>query len=126
MVSKVQEMEDRKTNLQFQATPANVAMIALEKDITRQREMLSNSIINSRKSLTEKIKSVDDRIFEFEGDFAGLPSKEAEMARLDRLYQVNQKFYQLLLEKKIEFSISRAGIVTDNIVLQQGQYLMDH
>ncbi|HQW24084.1 MAG TPA: GNVR domain-containing protein, partial [Bacteroidia bacterium] len=120
MVIRIQTMEDRKANMQFQATEANAAMIALEKDIVRQREMLINSIINSRKSISEKIKSIDDRIMEFEGDFASLPSKEAEMARLDRLYQVNQKFYQLLLEKKIEFSISRAGIVTDNIILQQG------
>ena len=45
MVIRIQTMEDRKANMQFQATEANAAMIALEKDIVRQREMLINSLL---------------------------------------------------------------------------------
>ena len=121
MVVRIQELEDKRSNMKFQATEENAAIKSLDIEIDRQRMMLTVALKNATQSLNDKVKSIDERIADFESGFTELPSKEAEMARLQRLYEVNQKFYQLLLEKKIEFSITRAGIVTDNVILQRGQ-----
>ncbi|MBL0104505.1 MAG: hypothetical protein IPP51_12570 [Bacteroidetes bacterium] len=123
LVERIQALEDKRANMRFSATMENSAIKSIDLEISRQRNMLMNAIDNAKKSHLEKLNSIDDRINEFEGDFSRLPGKEAEMARLERFYQVNQKFYQLLLEKKIEFSITRAGIVTNNIILQKVEFL---
>ncbi|MBP6648287.1 MAG: hypothetical protein KA281_01895, partial [Bacteroidia bacterium] len=121
LVEKIQLLEDRKSNLGFMATEDNAAMKSLDLDIDNQRRILIKSMSNAKLSLVEKIKSIDQRITEFEYGFMKLPGKEAEMSRLQRTYEVNQKFYQLLLEKKVEFSITKAGVVTNNIILQKGK-----
>jgi capsular exopolysaccharide synthesis family protein len=53
-----------------------------------------------------------------ESEFLKLPSKEAQLSRLKRIYDINEKFYSQLLEKKAEFSITKAGIVSNNIILE--------
>ena len=90
MVIRIQNLEDKKQNLEFQATPENSAMISLEKEINRQRKMLADGMINSRASINEKLKSIDAKIGEFEGTFSTIPSKEAEMSRLERLFSSAQ------------------------------------
>ena len=37
-----------------------------------------------------------------------------------RFFSINEKYYTLLLEKKTEFSISKAGFVSQTIVLEKG------
>src|SRR6185295_12476159 len=74
---------------------------------------------NVKLSLEDKVKRIDETIQNYESDFLTLPSKEGELIRLKRVYDVEQKFYQMLLEKKVEFSITMAGVVSNNIVLER-------
>jgi capsular polysaccharide biosynthesis protein len=36
-----------------------------------------------------------------------------------RLFSISEKYYTMLLEKKTEFSISKAGFVSQNVVLEE-------
>src|SRR5688572_5060429 len=47
------------------------------------------------------------------------PEDEVEFSRLNRLYSISEKYYTMLLEKKTEFAISRAGYVSKNIILEK-------
>ena len=103
------------------ATEENAAIQSIDIEIAGKKKLLLGAIDNARLAVTDKIKSIDDRINEFESSFVQLPSKEAELARLNRVYEVNQKFYQLLLEKKVEFAIARAGVISNNIILDRAR-----
>ena len=46
-----------------------------------------------------------------------MPEKETEYKRLKRIYDLNEKFYLLLMDKKAEFGISEAGTIPDFQVL---------
>ena len=43
----------------------------------------------------------------------GIPEKEMELSRLERLFLLNEKYYVLLLEKKAQYSISKEGFTTN-------------
>ena len=36
-----------------------------------------------------------------------------------RLFSISEKYYTMLLEKKTEFSISKAGFVSQNVILEE-------
>ncbi len=55
---------------------------------------------------------------EFEGRYRALPEKELEYARIERVFSINEKYYTLLLEKDIEYRISKAGFVPENRILE--------
>ena len=58
----------------FMATEDNAAMKSLDLDIDNQRRILIKSMSNAKLSLVEKIKSIDQRITEFEYGFMKLPA----------------------------------------------------
>ena len=47
-----------------------------------------------------------------------LPEKELELTRLERIHEINNKYYTLLLEKETEYELSKAGITTYNEILK--------
>ncbi len=119
LVERLQELQDKKANLRFVATEENTAIRSIDAEIQLQKQNLTSSIRSAINSQKERILSIDEQIGNFESNFMMLPSKEAELSRLKRFYEVNQKFFQLLLEKKVEFSITKAGIVSNNIILDR-------
>ena len=55
-----------------------------------------------------------------------LPLFEAEYLRLKRDYEVKASFYNNLLDRKASFTLSRAGIVSDYIVLEKPKIAEEH
>jgi tyrosine-protein kinase Etk/Wzc len=99
-------------------TVNNQSVKIINNKITSLKKTLADGILNSKKSLTERKIILDEKIHLYESNFDKLPAKEAEYVRLERLFAVNEKFYSLLLEKKAEFSITIAGLVTTNLILE--------
>ena len=60
-----------------------------------------------------------EKIAELEQSFIQLPKAELEYARLKRKFSIDEKFYNLLLEKKAEYSISKEGFVSDYVILER-------
>ena len=50
-----------------------------------------------------------------------LPEKELELARLERVLEINNKYYTLLLEKQTEYQLSQAGITSYNEILKKAE-----
>ena len=56
---------------------------------------------------------------EFKSKSIREPDEDMEHARLMRLFSISEKYYTMLLERKTEFSISKAGFVSQNVILEQ-------
>lgn len=65
------------------------------------------------------------KIGQFEGQFSALPGKKMEYNRLKSLQELNEKYYTLLTEKKVLYSISNAGYTSNNRVLNQATVASD-
>lgn len=90
----------------------------------RKQSMLNNSklsVLNqlskNKHVLQKEIYTVNSDILKLESQITSLPSKETELARLKRHYDIYEKFYLLLLEKETEFEIARAGEIPNFVIL---------
>ncbi len=75
-------------------------------------EALSNKLITKQENLHKKVKEIEEKFF-------NLPTQELEYARILRLFTINERFYTSLLEKKAEYSISKAAFVSKNEILER-------
>jgi capsular exopolysaccharide synthesis family protein len=66
-----------------------------------------------------KYKSLLEKSSDYRSKLAEHPENEVEFSRLSRLYSISEKYYTMLLEKRTEFQISKAGYVSKNIILEK-------
>ncbi len=105
----------------FSRTDKNANIKIIDKKITAQ----VNTIRRMLGAFTLKIKAqkdgLDKKIAEIETNFLDIPEQELELSRLERIFQLNEKYYILLLEKKAQYSISKEGFTTSNLILKDVQ-----
>jgi tyrosine-protein kinase Etk/Wzc len=92
----------------------------------RKQNMLNNSKLSVLNQLSQhkhilqkEIHQINSTIFKLESQIIDLPTKETELARLKRHYDIYEKFYLLLLEKETEFEIARAGAIPNFVILSE-------
>lgn len=107
-----------REEIYFEVTPKNERVRALEYQIEIQKRLIIESIKTLNKRVGERKKNIQIQLDEFENNFFGLPAKELEFARIQRLFNINEKYYTRLLEKDIEYRISLAGFVPENRLLE--------
>lgn len=93
------------------------------KNRLREVQTLENSVLEyvfeSRKILNSKVLDVNEKIQGLHDEFLGLPSKETELTRLRRFYNLWEKFYLMLIEKRVEYGIMKAGTTPEFVVLSR-------
>ena len=103
----------------------------LLRDITqenKQNRVINDRIINRVVSIKKSLKMIDDRlrndksmvqgkINEIEAKYFGLPEKKMEFQRLKYMEELNNRYFSLFTEKKIEYELSNAGYSTSNRIL---------
>ena len=74
-------------------------------------------------SLLERLigrkNQIEVQIKSFEDEYFNAPEEEIELIRRKRTYDINEKFYGLLIEKKTEYLISQQGFVSDINILKK-------
>ena len=105
----------------------------LLRDVTqenRQIKIINERINNRIFSIKKSLKIIDERlrhdrsmiqekINEIEGKYYGLPEKTMEFERLKYMEELNNRYFSLFTEKKIEFELSNAGYSTSNRILSE-------
>ena len=117
-ITELQKLLTDRDKLLIQVTTESEYYKSLDLQIQNQKKNLIETINNEEFVLKTKRKAVREKLDEFEAQYGQLPEQEAHYIRLERIFNINEKFYSLLLEKKAEFSITRAGYVPENIILE--------
>jgi tyrosine-protein kinase Etk/Wzc len=102
----------------FTVTPDNVTIRQLEHQIGIQKGVLVETIRALRDKVTTRKNEAKTKLREIESVYYGLPTKELEYARLERVFAINEKYYTMLLEKRIAYQISKEGFVSNNQILE--------
>lgn len=84
----------------------------------RKRLMVTEALNTSKDFLTKELAVVTDKINGLRGSFDKMPSKDTQLNRLKRFYELNEDYYMNLVERKTEFGIAKAGTVPDFQILQ--------
>jgi tyrosine-protein kinase Etk/Wzc len=105
-------------NLQFKeianlnvATKENYAITESQKSIKEFKKDLLVYIGNSKKAINDGILEVEKQIDFYISNIKTIPKKQREMLGIQRNFEVNQRMYLFLLEKKSNTIIGRAGIL---------------
>ena len=110
-IEELQKLVMNRNRILGTATIENPNVILYNQRIEMQKNLILKSLAVMSKRLIAikgrselKIKSIED-------NFLDLPTREIEYARLERVFNSHEKYYTMLLEKKTEFSISKACLL---------------
>lgn len=115
----LQDLVQRRNNQLTTATSENPVIVVLDRQIESQKTLILRSLDAVEQKLTNAIDATAQKIQEIDANFTDLPSQEIEYARLERVYNSNENYYTILLEKRTEYAISEAGFVSDTRILQR-------
>lgn len=116
-IGSLQALLKEREELLYQVTPTSEKIKSVEFQIGVQKKLLLESIRSVRQKLASRKDNLKKKVTELEAQFYSLPAEEVEYSRLQRLFSINEKFYNLLLEKRTEYQISQAGNVSQHVIL---------
>lgn len=121
LLDNLNALHIRREEALFTVTEDNNIVESLEYQIGIQKNLILQTIVSIREKINEEANDVKEKLSEVENVYFDLPSKELEYARLNRLFTINEKYYTMLLEKRIEYQISKEGFVTQNQILEDAR-----
>jgi len=119
LLNKLNELLIRKEEALYSITNENDRIKLLDYQIDIQKKLIIDSVEGLRDKLNEQKDNLGEKVSDVETTYYTLPEKELEFARLQRLLQINEKYYTMLLEKRIEYRISKEGFVSRHQVLEE-------
>ncbi len=118
-ILQLNKLQQDKEKLLATSKSTTFAAKNKEIEIENVKNALLELILQNKKLLYEAIIDINNKILEEENTFYKLPSKETELTRLKRFYSLYEKFYLMLIDKKAEYGMTKAGAVAEFIVLAQ-------
>lgn len=95
------------------------------EDINQQIISIKNSALNSLNSsrtlIENKIKYLNNELLPVDQQLSSMPAAERDMVTLRRDFEINDKVYSFLSEKKLDAQITRAGILPGATILELAQ-----
>ncbi len=119
LVSELYTLQSEQTSLAFSAKEKNHTFTVLDIKIKNTRETLIENLNNLIKTSDIYLKDNQERLEKIYSLLYKLPKSQRYLAALQRQYNVNEKIYNLLLEKRTEAGIAKASNVSDNKVINQ-------
>lgn len=126
ITNSIQKLLLDKENLLYQVTPNSEQIKIINYQIENQKKILIETLYALKQKYRTQYKNLLERKNEVKTEVYPNSENEIELTRLSRIYSINEKYYTLLLEKKTEYSISKAGFVSQNIILEKaytGQFV---
>ncbi len=121
LVNNLKEKVSEKEQLLASLTGKNRNIENLENQINLQIELVLETIKITYAKNNKLLQNLKNKSKVINRHLYSLPEKELELARLDRVLEINSKFYTMLLEKETEYHLSTAGLVTYNEVLEEAK-----
>jgi tyrosine-protein kinase Etk/Wzc len=116
-IEDLHDLLESREDLLFSVTENNQVIKRLETRIDARVKAIQKSIASLEDRTIEKMTVIQKRVNEYENEYYLLPEKRMELSRLQNLQDLNQKYYSLLTEKKVVYSISNAGYTSQNKIL---------
>lgn len=108
----------KKEDASYTITESTDQYKRIVRNIDTQNKNIYRIIESLTSQLSYKRKNLQDKLMGLEAQLYDVPATEMELSRLNRMFNLNEKYYTLLIEKKTQYAISKAGFTMDNMVLQ--------
>lgn len=118
-IESLYKLLEEKEDLLFKLTPESSEVKRLDKRVLEKSNQILRSIEAVNVRLMGRRIILNQKVNSITSEFASLPEKRMEYNRLKNIQDLNEKYHQLLTEKKVQYAISEAGFASSNRVLQK-------
>ncbi len=91
----------------------------INDQISESKKVLLESIENAKEKNKEKLIFIKQKSAEANINLSNMPSLERDLSTVKKPFELNEKIYYSLLDKKMETSIQKASIVSNSRVLNK-------
>jgi capsular exopolysaccharide synthesis family protein len=116
-INDVNDLYVEKKVMGYSVQPNNPAMDMLNLKIENTRKVLLQTIKSLSETNKLAMKDADEHIREAEAKVSKLPTNERELISIKRDFDVLDKMYTYLLEKRAEAGIAKASNISDSRIL---------
>ncbi|MFN0275030.1 MAG: exopolysaccharide transport family protein [Chitinophagales bacterium] len=120
LVKQLKELEAEKKDLLLKYTPDNQKIKVLDDKMQDITDYIIESAKNTQINLKAKYDETYSAISQSESAFIGLPAKEKQLSIYERYFNLNEKMYNFLNEKKMEAEIAKAASITFHRIIEPG------
>ncbi|MCB0541343.1 MAG: hypothetical protein KDE33_27795, partial [Bacteroidetes bacterium] len=118
-ISEITTLQSKRNLKLLNVTPDHPDIILINKEINALKSNLINQVeLAINKSISER-KEIQDKINTLYASLYSLPDKEIDFSKIKRESDLKQQFYFNLIEQRNLYNISRAGIISDYIILEK-------
>jgi tyrosine-protein kinase Etk/Wzc len=118
-IEDLHQILEKKEDLLVSVTPENNEIKNINGRIATKMQSIRRSMAVIQERLIANARVLKSKIGSLDASFLALPQKKMEFNRLKSLQDLNEKYFTLLTEKKIQYSISNAGYSPTNRVLSK-------
>jgi len=118
-LNKLYVLLEQKEDASYGLTELNDNIKKINTNISIQVKTINRTINSIKTQVKGKREALQKKISQLESKLYGVPAKEMELSRLKRKFNLNEKYYSLLVEKRTQYEISKAGYTMDNLILQE-------
>lgn len=117
-IGQITKLQSKRNQKLLNVTPDHPDILLINKEIASVKSNLLSQIELAKDKQSERVKDINEEIELIYGELFLLPDKETEYSKIKRENDLRQNFYFSLIEKKNLYLISKAGILSDYIILK--------
>jgi len=117
LLTQLQQLILQKNTLLIEYTPKHPDVIKVESQIRSLIKMIKNRIYSLKQTILNQKRTLMKIKNQYLNMLKALPQNERKLIDLTRTYQVNEKIYSYLLEKRAATAIAKASILSDNRII---------
>jgi Mrp family chromosome partitioning ATPase len=118
MMKGLKQYTQERRELLNKYTPEHEKILLIDAKINDNIKYIKESIRNAKNDIAIKRSELFSAYDEANHRFDSLPSQEKDMVVLEREFQLNQKVYQFLVEKRTEASIAQAATISFHRIIK--------
>jgi tyrosine-protein kinase Etk/Wzc len=118
-VADLVSLLERKEALSYSVTAENNEYRNLNLRIQQRITGIIQAISSVKERIGQRILILKKTVNELNSKFLTLPEQSMEFSRLERIKDLNEKYFMMLMDKKSSYAISSAGYTSKNVVLQE-------
>lgn len=116
-VNEIKEMEKQKELMLMNVSPSHPEVKLTEEKILRTKNEMIADLDNVVVQKNYRLENLDEQYYKYLARLLVLPEEQEEYARLKSTYDAMANYYQLLVDKRTDYKLAKAGMVSDYMVL---------
>lgn len=113
LVIEIIEAQIQVKSIEERGNRQNPVYSELKGRINNLLTVLEGSLLNARAANRLKLQEIDKRLSYIESSMRSFPGSEIQLINIQRLYEISENLYLLLMEKKAEAEISLSSSTSD-------------